>query len=129
MKFDFEKINILHVFDVDPCTAPRQVYSDRWKKRTSVMKYRAAKDELRLTSKNYMIPPVVNVLFVIPFPKSYSKKKRNELLHSGHQIKPDRDNLLKWFQDTLCDEDRYIWGGETYKIWGEKGQVIIYERK
>jgi Holliday junction resolvase RusA-like endonuclease len=59
-------------------------------------------------------------------PKSWSKKKRNELNGKPHTQRPDLDNLIKAFKDALCEDDSHV---HTYynmrKIWGEDGKIII----
>ena len=113
------------VFDITPMGKPRMtrnsayLYTDYWK----------YKDQLISESKkcNYIIPASLeNITFVIPFPKSYSNKKRELLLNQPHKLKPDLSNLIKGFEDCLCDNDSYI---HTYnnikKIWGIEGKIII----
>ena len=59
---------------ITPVTKPRQTRSDVWKKRKPVMKYRAFADEVR--ANKVIIPSGgCHVTFIIPMPKSYSKKK------------------------------------------------------
>ena len=69
-----------YVFDIDPVAKPRQTRSDIWKDppRPAVSKYRDFADTLRLLAlKNgYRASDTLDVLFVIPFPKSYGKKKK-----------------------------------------------------
>jgi Holliday junction resolvase RusA-like endonuclease len=59
-----------------------------------------------------------SIIFFIPVPKSWSKKKKK--LHHGtlHQSKPDLDNLLKAMTDSLLSEDKIIAHyGELCKVW------------
>lgn len=70
-------------------------------------------------SKSFVMPPQgASITFFIPVPTSWSKKKKK--LHHGmlHQSKPDLDNLLKAFGDSLISEDKYIAHyGELSKRW------------
>jgi Holliday junction resolvase RusA-like endonuclease len=68
--------------------------------------------------KNFTIPPSgLSVTFFLPCPKSWSKKKRKA--HHGLlcQSKPDADNLLKSFFDSLISEDKYIANISVTKRW------------
>jgi Holliday junction resolvase RusA-like endonuclease len=70
-------------------------------------------------SKSFVMPPQgASITFFIPVPASWSKKKKKQ--HHGmlHQSKPDLDNLLKAFGDSLISEDKYIAHyGELSKRW------------
>lgn len=111
--------------DIDPVGKPRMTRRDVWKKRPCVLKYRAYKDELRLKTKGFKLYDSFKIAFFIPFPKSYSKKKRKKLLGKPHQVKPDIDNLIKGIMDFFCKEDSYIHCVKACKVWGEKGKIII----
>ena len=118
----------MRVIPIDPMPKPRMVNSDRWRKRKTVVRYWLYKDELR-----ELVPDLVNnlagsfrLIFLIPFPKSYSKKKRESLLHKPHELKPDTDNLTKAFLDCLAEEDKHVSEVHYAKFWAEEG-CIIYE--
>ena len=68
--------------------------------------------------------------FVFEFPKSCSKKKRTELIGRPHTIKPDFDNLEKFYKDTLNgilyeDDSQIARIGDSGKTWGEKAGTRI----
>jgi Holliday junction resolvase RusA-like endonuclease len=68
--------------------------------------------------KRFEIPAAgLCVTFFIPMPKSWSQKKKN--LHNGllMQSRPDIDNLIKSFCDSLCSEDKYIANISATKRW------------
>jgi Holliday junction resolvase RusA-like endonuclease len=68
--------------------------------------------------KQFVMPPIgCSITFFIPVPPSWSKKKKK--LHHGrfHQSKPDLDNLLKAFMDSLMAEDKQIAHIELSKRW------------
>jgi Holliday junction resolvase RusA-like endonuclease len=84
-------------------------------------KYNQYKVDLLAESKAkaFVMPPQgASIAFFIPVPVSWSKKKKKQ--HHGmlHQSKPDLDNLLKAFGDSLISEDKYIAHyGELSKRW------------
>lgn len=132
---DYEEIKRLHkinkirfVLDVAPCSAPRMSQSDKWKRRPIVTKYFAFKDELRLKCGlvGYDLEEVLDIAFVVEMPKSWSKKKRSEMLYERHLQRPDRDNFLKAFQDAFLGDDGFVADGRTLKIWGNKAEIIIF---
>ena len=111
---------------VTPMGAPRMTQRDKWKKRPVVVRYRAFKDALRES-----VPDVpedaagVSWVAYMPFPKSYSKKKRAELAGQAHRQKPDRDNIDKAILDTLFKEDCRISFGTLSKRWDDGGGARI----
>ena len=113
--------------EIDPCAKPRQTRRDVWQQRPAVMKYRAFADELRLRFKalNLSLGEKLDCVFVLPMPKSWPKKKKDEMSGKPHKQKPDIDNLAKAVQDALCKEDSHVWQHRTEKIWGETGMIIF----
>jgi Holliday junction resolvase RusA-like endonuclease len=70
--------------------------------------------------KKFEIPAAgLSVTFFIPMPKSWSQKKKNA--HNGllMQSRPDIDNLIKSFCDSLCSEDKYIANISATKRWAD----------
>ena len=114
------------VFNITPLGKPRMTRADKWKKRPEVLRYRAFCDEVRLN--NVSLPESgYHVIFVLPMPPSWSKKKRSLMDGKPHQQQPDKDNLEKALLDAIFGEDSHIWDGRVTKIWGETGQMIIRE--
>ncbi len=112
------------VYNIVPMGKPRMTRSDTWKQRPVVMRYWAFKDECR--EQELMIPENdAHLIFVIPMPKSWSKKKRQQMNGHPHQSKPDIDNITKAVLDAVHKSDAHIWDIRTSKIWGEVGQIII----
>jgi hypothetical protein len=74
----------------------------------------------------YVVTNRLSLIFVIPMPSSWSKKKRLSMIGQPHTVKPDLDNLIKAFKDALCENDSHI---HTYdqmsKVWGTSGAVVI----
>lgn len=111
---------------ITPMGKPRMTRSDKWKQRPEVLRYRAFKDEVRL-NKVSLPERGYHITFVIPMPKSWSKKKKAEMNGKPHQQKPDKDNLEKALLDAIFEDDCRIWDGRVSKVWGETGKIIIKE--
>lgn len=119
--------NITKIIDIRPVPKPRMTRADRWKKRPVVERYWAFKDELVLKAGTFVIPEVLNAVFIFEMPASWSKKKKAEMDLMPHKNKPDRDNVLKAIQDAMSAEDSHIWDGRTTKLWGTQNLIIFYE--
>ena len=74
-------------------------------------------------------PLSVRMLFVMPIPKSLSKKKHEELLGERHTKKPDLDNLVKAVLDSLngvaYEDDSIIWSIDATKEYGDEPEVAV----
>lgn len=114
------------IFIINPVPKPRMTQSDRWKKRPCTQRYWEYKDEIRKQMKDWIMPESgYHMIFHIPVPQSWSKKKKAEMIGRPHQQKPDKDNLEKAFLDSIFEEDCHIWDGRVTKIWGEVGMIIV----
>lgn len=58
-----------------------------------------------------------SITFFVPMPKTWRKFKREAMAWMLHQSKPDLDNLLKAYFDSLLAEDKYISHYEAKKVW------------
>lgn len=114
-------------FDIKPCPKPRMTRADSWKKRPIVLKYWRFTDELKLQAKrlNYKPGDKVSLIFYIPMAKSWSKKKREQMLGKPHKQKPDIDNLAKAFLDGLLEEDSWVWSLTAEKYWANEGSIMV----
>ncbi len=110
---------------IDPLPKPRMTQKDRWAKRPCVLRYWEYKDKLNALLDD--IPASCRVIFHLPMPKSWSKKKKKEMIGKPHQQRPDIDNLIKAVFDCICKEDSYIWHVESSKYWAEEGSIEIEE--
>lgn len=120
------------IIDIDPVAKPRMTRRDVWKERPVVVRYRNYCDELRMKLPRQMTHPDLNaaitkisIIFYLPMPKSWSKKKREQMSMKPHQQKPDLDNLLKGWMDALYRNDQVIWRVTMEKRWLETGKIQL----
>jgi hypothetical protein len=115
-----------NTYFITPIGKPRMTRSDKWKQRQPVLRYRIFCDEARLY--DIKVPESgAHIIFVLPMPDSWSKKKRALMDGQPHQQKPDVDNLTKALLDALFEYDAHIWDVRVSKRWGETGMIIIEE--
>ena len=115
---------------INPVGAVRQTQADRWKKRPSVLRYRAFAGELRMAAaaQNFVLGERCIMIFQIQMADSWSKKKKELMNGKPHQQKPDWDNLAKSVGDILGvnQEDSYIHTAFCAKFWAYEGSVRVY---
>ena len=111
-------------FDITPCPKPRMTQSDKWKvgdkKRPSVAKYHDFRDQIKAKIKYYgndLQFEEFEIGFYIPMPKSWSERKKQSMLGKPHQQRPDLDNYLKAWKDSVFEEDSVVWKVYAYKRW------------
>jgi Holliday junction resolvase RusA-like endonuclease len=99
--------------------------ADKWKKRKPVVRYFEYANRLKIINPAVSWEPL-SLHFVLPMPKSWSKKKREAMKNKPHTQKPDLDNLVKAFKDALLAEDSDVWMYKLImKTWGEEGCIIV----
>ena len=117
------------ILNVAPCSKPRMTQRDRWKKRQCVLDFFAFRDRIKQEIKDK--DALSNwdelvVIFLVPMPKSWSKKKKALMAGQPMQQRPDLDNYLKGLFDATHEEDATIWKVTASKIWtSEAGKIII----
>ena len=111
-------------YPITPVPKPRQTRADVWKQRPCVMRYRAFADEVRLRGVK-LNPYGDSVIFHMPMPKSWSKAKKERMNTTGHQQKPDWDNLAKALCDAIYSDDSHIWNIRVTKQWAYEGSIEI----
>ncbi len=113
--------------DIPPCPKPRMTRADRWKKRKSVVKFFAFRDAVRQFQETHAISWwSFDIEFHVPMPKSWSKKK--QALHNGqpHNQRPDLDNYLKAWKDSVYEEDAVVWRIKATKLWTDgSGHIVV----
>ena len=118
--------------DITPIGKPRMTQRDKWQQRPAVMRYRAFKDliNLKCNKLGFELPAELIAQYHIPMPKSWSKKKKKEMLGKPHQQKPDIDNINKAVMDALAKEDSFVYSVNCQKYWTETGKgMIIFNAK
>ena len=104
------------MYHITPVPKPRQTRSDKWKKRPGVLRYRAFADECRLRIKDDLDGK--HIIFWMPMPKSWSKKKKYKMVSTPHQQRPDIDNLCKSLLDAMYGDDSHVHDIRITKLWG-----------
>jgi hypothetical protein len=97
---------------------------DQWHKRPIVERYWAYKGQIRV-SLSSLPESGLHVLFILPMPKSWSKKKRAMMDGQPHRQRPDIDNLHKGLLDAVFDDDCAVWDHRLTKLWGEEGAICL----
>jgi len=106
--------------NVAPCSKPRMTRADKWKKRQCVVKFFAFRDAIKQSSVHNIALESFDIEFYIQMPKSWSKKKKE--LHNGspHKQRPDLDNYIKAWCDSVFEEDSVVWRFKASKRWTDK---------
>ena len=111
---------------VTPMGKPRMTRRDKWAKRACVLRYHAFRDEVKAHAKGFPEDIYrVDWIAYLPMPKSWSKKKKEEMCGKLHQAKPDRDNIDKAILDALLKEDSVVASGMIEKRWDDGGGARI----
>lgn len=120
------------IINIEPHAKPRMTNKDKHHPSDKAIRYFNWKAELERVAHEIGMPldlpgQIQSIIFMVPMPKSWSKKKRNEMYSKPHQQVPDLDNFLKGFQDALCPEDSHIYSikGELGKYWNTEGRIIL----
>lgn len=78
-------------------------------------------------------PLEVTFLFFMPMPKRMSLKKKEALLGAPHTKKPDLDNLIKFYLDSMngvvYNDDKQIYEINSCKVYSERPrtEIIVLE--
>lgn len=114
-------------FPIRPTPAPRQVRRDAWAPSPAVARYRAFRDECKWR-QIWAPSPGDLVVFMLPMPKSWSRKRTREADGQPHERVPDADNLLKALLDAVYGDDAHIWTITPAKVWSSTPGIYIERR-
>ena len=120
-------MQLVKILKITPIGKPRMNHSDAWRKPPRVQRYWEYKDKLRGMMRAEELPVPYLLLFVVPMPKSWSKRKKALMRFEVCESKPDKDNAEKAFLDALFDEDKQITDGRVAKIWGDEGEIRVFK--
>lgn len=112
----------MQIINVVPVAKPRMTKQGKFK--PAAMRYYAYANHLR-ASRMKVPECCYHLIFVLPMPKSWSKKKRAAMRGTRHQQVPDKDNLEKACLDALYGDDSCVWDGRVSKLWGDAGRVMV----
>lgn len=118
-------------FLITPIGKPRMTQRDKWLNppRKPITKYRLAKHGIQFYAceQKFILPEIINVIFVLPVTPSWSAKKKQFMVGQPHKQKPDLDNILKFLMDSLLPNggDEVVHTISARKIWGEEGKILI----
>ena len=129
----------IYRLDIPPCPKPRMTKADRWRKRPSVLKFfafrDAVKDYINTIKKlfdeeqgyfHHLEFDTFEIEFHVPMPQSWSKKKKADMDKRPHQQRPDLDNYLKAWKDSVYEEDAIVWRVKASKLWTDgTGHIIV----
>ncbi|MCU9958795.1 MULTISPECIES: RusA family crossover junction endodeoxyribonuclease [Bacillus subtilis group] len=124
----------LHI-PVEPMGAVRMTGRGKFVNKNA-QRYLAYKDFIKLHAQKqmkgqqlYTGPTVVKVLFSMPIPKSWSKKKQQEAISTVHIKKPDIDNLVKGVFDALnktaWHDDNQVFMVIGAKVYGKEPGIEV----
>lgn len=129
VKYEIDRARKQYWFNAVPCPAPRMTKSDKWKKRPSVMKYFAFRDQIVIGANKmgFKLGDTLEAVFFVPMPDSWSEKKK--LRMNGFPCKhiPDNDNYIKAFLDAMSCNDGNVWHNDCKKVWAYTGCILVYK--
>jgi len=120
----------LKTHEITPVAKPRMTRRDKWLSppRPGVAKYWRFCDQIKANRVD-LPKQGAHVTFIMPMPKSWSKKKKGLMCGEFHEQTPDLDNLLKALGDAVYSQDKDISDIHVSKIWGTRGAIIITAEK
>lgn len=115
-------ITLRAVIDVIPKPKPRMTQASVWRHKTYFDWVKA----LRMLAPKDIDWDCLEITFIMPMAKSWSKKKKAEYDGKPHKQTPDLDNMVKAFKDALLEQDSGVWRYEKItKLWGYEGFIIV----
>lgn len=114
-------------YPITPRGAVRLSRQDRFapsKAANAYFRYGADIRTMRVT-----LPERPAIIFRMPMPKSWSKKKRDAMRSQPCLSRPDKDNLEKGLVDSIYygRDDAHVWCSWTEKRWADVGAIEVYD--
>ncbi len=113
-------------YKIIPIAKPRMTRRDKWLKPPRPCVERYWDFCLQCKLEKVVLPCFgAHVTFVLPMPKSWSKKKRLQYDGKPHMDTPDLDNLIKALGDSVYADDSGMYDLWATKKWGYAGKILI----
>jgi len=138
-KYDLDRSRDFYVFDVVPVGAVRMTQRDRMftnpnhkdplkRQRPAVTKYFDFKNKLtaQATEMGFELKKVMEGVYLIPMPDSWSEKKKKTMNGTPCESVPDCDNITKAIKDTFRKNDSDVWWEKAEKYWAYRGSIILF---
>ncbi len=138
-QYEIDYSRRFYIFDVIPMGAVRMSQSDKWKtnpkhtdpnkrQRQVVTEYFDFKTKIKAQAEEmkFLLPEVLDIVFLIPMPFTWSEKKKVKHNKTKVMKRPDLDNLVKAFMDALSVEDGYVWKITAEKRYSFNGSILVY---
>lgn len=110
-------------YPITPVAKPRITFKGKYSPRAQ--RYWEFKKQVAL-HKVKIQEGYSHILFGIPMPKSWSKKKKREMVGKPHQQAPDLDNMIKGLCDAIYDDDKVVWSFCAMKVWAKEGFISVH---
>lgn len=116
------------VFEIKPLPYYRATRRSLWDDRAK--RYSAYKDDIQWIMKDKKFQPgnKLEIKFFVPFPKSWTGKKRAAMYLQPHQSPPDIDNYIKGLFDSLFENhggDHTVYEIHAVKRWATEGYIEV----
>jgi len=138
-KYEVEVERRYYLFDVVPMGAVRMTQSDRWKtnprhvdpnkrQREVVTQYFEFKNKVleQAREMKFELPEVLEIVFCVPMPFTWSEKKKVRNNKLPVKKRPDIDNYVKAFMDAMSNEDGNVWKIISEKRYAYRGSILVY---
>jgi len=116
-------------YDIVPVPLPRLSRRDTFPPfRPAASRFYSFRDQVQYSRLE--IPPAgAHVLFDLPVPKSWSERRKSEMIGSPHERVPDLDNMLKALLDSVFfgSTDAHVSDIRITKRWSRSGGIYVRE--
>jgi Holliday junction resolvase RusA-like endonuclease len=139
-EYEVDYTRKFYLFDVIPMGAVRMTKSDTWKtnpnhsdpnkrQREVVKRYFDFKNTVTFQAiqMKYALQEILEIVFLIPMPATWSEKKKTRMNKQPVKTRPDLDNYVKAFMDSMSSEDGFVWKINAEKRYAYRGSIIVYE--